>query len=145
MRGGDEVSGPNDATVLRPDTGDEHLSCAGFTLLEVMVALAIVAALLVSLLYTTAYHLDVAGRHEALTVATMLARDKIGAIRRDPKHELENMEGEFDEPYEDYSFTIEHEQTMIFSVSVSKISVTVAGRGEQVTLRKVLQSSKVGK
>lgn len=120
---------------------------AGFTFMEVMVALAIVAALMVTLVYTTSYNLDVAGRHEALTVATMLARDKMAAVRRDPGGELKEKKGKFPEPFEDFTFEVEvkNRTVPIFSVpvNVTEINVTVTGRGETVSLRKILQKGKV--
>lgn len=124
-----------------------RLSEAGFTFMEVMVALAIVAALMVTLVYTTSYNLDVAGRHEALTVATMLARDKMTAVRRDPRDELKEKKGRFPEPFEEYSFEVDVKDRIvpIFSapVNVTEINVTVTGRGETVSLRKILQRGKV--
>jgi len=123
-------------------SGDE-----GFTLLEVMVALGIVASLLVTLLYTTSYNLDVAGRHEALTVATMLARDKMTELAIAPKGTKREKKGKFPEPYEDYSFDIRLEDRSVFviyiDVAITEVKVTVNGLGEQVTLRKIFSRGKV--
>jgi len=120
---------------------------AGFTFMEVMVALAIVASLMVTLVYTTNYNLDVAGRHEALTVATMLARDKMTAVRRDPRDELREKKGKFPEPFEDFTFEVEVKDRSMpvfgFPVNVTEIDITVTGRGETVYLRKILQQGKV--
>ena len=53
-------------------------SCmSGFTLLEIMIALAIVGGLLITLIYTLNYHLNLAERHETVTIASLLAREKI--------------------------------------------------------------------
>ena len=115
--------------------------------MEVMVALGIVAALLVTLAYTTSHNLDVAARHEALTTATMLAREKMDAVRRDPRQELKEKKGQFPEPYEDFSFEVEVKERSVFvvviNVEVTEIGVTVTGLGETVSLRKILQKGKV--
>jgi len=120
---------------------------SGFTFMEVMVALAIVASLMVTLVYTTNYNLDVAGRHEALTVATMLARDKMTAVRSDPGEELKEKKGKFPEPFEDFTFEVEVKDRTVpvftVAVNVTEINVTVTGRGETVYLRKILQRGKV--
>jgi type II secretory pathway pseudopilin PulG len=115
--------------------------------MEVMVALAIVASMMVTLVYTTSYNLDVAGRHEALTVATMLARDKMTAIRRNPREELKEKKGNFPEPFDEFAYAIEVKErsvfVVLFNVGVTEINVTVTGRNETVSLRKILQRGKV--
>ena len=52
-------------------------SLTGFTLLEIMIAVAIIGGLLVSLIYSLNYHLGIAERHEFATVASLLAKDKL--------------------------------------------------------------------
>lgn len=49
----------------------------GFTLLEVMVSLAIIAGVLVTVLTTFVRHLEIAGRDREETVAVLLARAKL--------------------------------------------------------------------
>jgi prepilin-type N-terminal cleavage/methylation domain-containing protein len=46
----------------------------GFTLLEVLIAIAIVGSLLVTLIYTLNYHLGLAERQKTITIATLLRR-----------------------------------------------------------------------
>ena len=53
------------------------LSKKGFTLLEVLIALAIVGGLLVTLIYSLNYHLGLVERQEIITVATLLAKGKM--------------------------------------------------------------------
>jgi general secretion pathway protein I len=53
----------------------------GFSLLEVMVALAIIAGVLVTVLSSFGYHLDIANRDREETVAMLLARSKIDESR----------------------------------------------------------------
>jgi type II secretory pathway pseudopilin PulG len=114
--------------------------------MEVMVALAIVAAMMVTLVYTTNYNLDVAGRHETLTVATMLAREKMTEVRREAGRAF-SKKGEFPEPFEDFVYEIEVKERTVpvlsFPVNVTEIVVTVTGREETVNLRKILQRGKV--
>lgn len=72
----------------------------GFTLLEVMISLAIIGGLLVTLIYTMNYHMGLAERHETITVATLLAKEKMAELEKS----LNNSEGAFDRPYESYRF-----------------------------------------
>jgi len=72
----------------------------GFTLLEVLIALAVTGGLLVTLIYTLNYHLSLVERQETVTVATLLARSKMSAIENSPGES----KGVFDSPYERYSY-----------------------------------------
>lgn len=53
----------------------------GFTLLEVMVSLAIIAGVLITVYSSFGFHLDIAGRDREETVAMLLARSKIDECR----------------------------------------------------------------
>lgn len=72
----------------------------GFTLLEVLIALAVIGSLLVTLIYTLNYHLSLVAKQETITVATLLAKNKMAATAKSP---VEN-KGSFDSPYERYSY-----------------------------------------
>ena len=99
----------------------------GFTLLEVMISLAIVGGLLVTLIYTLNYHLSLAGRQETLTVATMLAKNKV----LETESASLASEGNFEEPFSDYRY-----KTIISDTAfpgIRQISVTVSRGDENVT------------
>jgi general secretion pathway protein I len=72
----------------------------GFTLLEVLIALAIIGSLLVTLIYTLNYHLGIVERHENVTIATLLAKSKMADLENSP----ENSKGNFEAPYENYNY-----------------------------------------
>jgi general secretion pathway protein I len=82
----------NASSVIRRDDG--------FTLLEVLIALAIIGGLLVTLIYTLNYHLSLVEKQEAITVATLLAKHKMSELEKSP----EESKGTFDSPYERYSY-----------------------------------------
>ncbi len=87
-------------------------STAGFTLLEVMIAVAVLSVSLLALMTSSGNTLITSGRAERILVATNLARAKMSEIELeiekgralnefpDDKEE----EGKFDEPYDDYSW-----------------------------------------
>jgi general secretion pathway protein I len=87
----------------------------GFSLLEVMVSIAILAVSLTVLLTFSGNTLIKSGRAEKLLVATMLARQKMADIdieiekaRRKKEFPDERSEdGNFDEPFEDYAWKME--------------------------------------
>ncbi len=73
---------------------------AGFTLIEVMMSLALVAGLLVTLLYTLAHHLGVAEKHSGVTIATCLAKAKLAELERNQVEQ----KGQFPAPYSLFSY-----------------------------------------
>lgn len=87
----------------------------GFTLLEVMVAVTILAISLTVMMHFTGNTLIASGRAERMTVATMLAREKITemevqlakAIKRGEFPEERSEDGEFDEPFDDFRWRME--------------------------------------
>lgn len=114
--------------------------CAdGFTLLEVMVALAIVAIALVTLLGLSNRTVLVHERIQKLTRATLLAQQLM------TEQEVQNagfgvtgeeQEGVFEEPFADFSWRITYENTMIPQVRQIHVQVSWgrAQDNEQVEL-----------
>ncbi|MCD6319120.1 MAG: type II secretion system protein [Candidatus Desulfofervidaceae bacterium] len=72
----------------------------GFTLLEVLIALAITGILLIVLIYTLNYHLELVQEQETATIAYFLAREKIQEIENNPVE----TKGFFREPYQEYAY-----------------------------------------
>jgi general secretion pathway protein I len=116
---------------------------SGFTLLEVMIALAIVAIALVTLLGLANRSVGVHGRLQKMTQATLLAQSKVAEIEsraRQQERPLESLEGVFDPPFEGFRWRVEFGQTPL--ASVSSMTVTVvwgdAARNEAVDLTSFL-------
>lgn len=104
---------------------------SGFTLIEVLIALAVTGALLVTLLYTLNHHLSVADAHESTTVATMLGVEKISELSVKPRDE----KGTFPPPNEDYSYVAEATESQY--LGITEITVTVTKDRERLVLRKL--------
>jgi len=101
---------------------------SGFTLLEVMVAVAVMGALLVTLIYTLNYHLSVAERQESITLAYLLARDKMEEMEQSPAE----TKGEFADPYSRYHYLTEI-KTSLFP-DMSEIHVLVSDGREEAKI-----------
>lgn len=117
-----------------------HLSrftTKGFTLLEVMLALAIVGGLLITLLYSLDYHLTIAGRHETVTIATMLAKSKLLEIEKGPA----STSGDFPDPYTQYHYTTEVKDSVY--PGIIEFSVTVVNGKENVKLSELIEKPKL--
>lgn len=105
----------------------------GFTLLEVMISLAIVGGLLVTLIYTLNYHLGIAERHGVVTAATSLAKEKMYDMEKSPS----SNSGKFSEPYADFSFETSVKDSSF--PGMSEIAVVVRSGKEEVRLSELVR------
>jgi general secretion pathway protein I len=112
-----------------------HKRDDGFTLLEIMIALAIIGGLLITLLYTLNYNLGIAERHEFTTVAILLARDKIEEVEANPAAST----GNFPKPYSDYSFAAVIKGSPF--PGISEVAVTVSRGDEHLELADFIGST----
>jgi general secretion pathway protein I len=117
----------------------------GFTLLEVMIAMAIVGIALVALLGLGNRSIDVNGRLQKITQATLLAQHKMTEVETVPlaaDRELQEEEGSFDPPFEQYRWRVEYEEMPLLT-EVHMVTVTVAwgdeARNEAVDLSSFLR------
>ena len=109
---------------------------SGFTLLEVMISLAIVGGLLITLIYTLNYHLGIADRQRVITIATNLAKSKIYEIEK----QASVSKGYFQEPYAVFSY-----ETFVKDSSfpgMTEIAVTVSNEKETITLFELIKKKK---
>ena len=111
-------------------------SHAGFTLLEIMVAVAIIGGLLVSLIYSLNYHLGIAERHEFVTVASLLAKDKLAEVEKNPL----SQGGDFPDPFSDYHFESSVRESPY--PGIAEITVTVSRGKESVKLSDLVEAGK---
>jgi general secretion pathway protein I len=80
----------------------------GFTLLEVMVALAIMTGVILTVISSVNYHLSLTTRNNEETVATLLARAKLEELELLDNQQLtQGKEGTFEPEWPDYSWKAE--------------------------------------
>ena len=108
----------------------------GFTLLEVMISLAIVGGLLITLLYTLSYNLGITERQFAVTNITNLAKEKIKEMEENPQQN----EGRFPEPYDMLNYETKVKDSA-FS-GMSEIIVVVRAEKESLTLSELIRKQK---
>jgi general secretion pathway protein I len=104
----------------------------GFTLLEVLVALAIISGLLITLIYTVNYQLGIVGRQETVTVATLLAKSAMTELEMKP----ESKKGKFGSPYEAYNYETAVKDSPY--PGVREITVIVTSGKEEVKLNQYI-------
>jgi general secretion pathway protein I len=76
----------------------------GFTLLEVMVAMSIIAIALTALLVSQSQSISMAGEAKFSTTASLLARSKMEEIEIKSGNDLINDTGDFGDDFPDYSW-----------------------------------------
>ncbi|HOQ41461.1 MAG TPA: type II secretion system minor pseudopilin GspI [Smithellaceae bacterium] len=96
---------------------------AGFTLLEVMVAMSILAMALVAVFYMQSQSISMAGEARFLTTASLLAQHKMTEIEADTSMDNKKREGDFAPDYPAYGWTTEVTDTKI--AKLKKIEVNV--------------------
>lgn len=107
-------------------------SRGGFTLLEVMIALAIISIAMISLLSLANRTIGVHDRLQQLTVATLLAQQKMAETEvssRQGTLDGGDSRGAFADPYQDYSWRISYADTPLPSVRM--VTVTVLRGNEE--------------
>jgi general secretion pathway protein I len=105
-----------------------------FTLIEVMIALAIISIALVGLLGLMTRSLAVHDRLQRITQATLLAQHKMAEVVGGA--ELNADQGSFSEPFELYNWQIDYADTPLSSVTMVSVTVDWGGdnASEAVTL-----------
>ena len=102
------------------------ISNRGFTLLEVMIALAIVGIALVSLLSLANRSIAVNTRLQKITQATLLAQQKMSEIEAAASQSgagTTEQNGTFDSPFDGYRWEVAYHDTPL--QSVQEVVVTV--------------------
>jgi general secretion pathway protein I len=96
----------------------------GFTLLEVMIAMAILSITLVAVFQSQSQSISMAGSSRFLTTASLLAQSRMAEIdaAADPR-EVKTGNGDFGEDFPDYRWQVEIGDTEI--EVLKKISLTV--------------------
>ncbi len=103
---------------------------SGFTLLEIMIALALIGMVLVTILYTVNYHADVSYENALLTEMYLLAKEKIIEMELNPTESKGSIpEGNFK-----YINTV----TNIPETDIIELRTTISGNGKKISLRQFI-------
>lgn len=120
--------------------GNNFLACKrGFTLLEVMIALAIVSIALVGLLGLGNRSIGVHDRLQKITQGTLLAQQRMTEIENQAERgrlQLVVEEGFFEDPFQGYQWRITFQETPISFVQMVTVTVIwgTEARNESVDL-----------
>jgi prepilin-type N-terminal cleavage/methylation domain-containing protein len=79
----------------------------GFTLLEIIICLGLIALVLVAVFHLEAQNLDLQSEAQFMTTANCLLQDRLSQIQALENIEEGNTTGDFGEDYPDYTYTQE--------------------------------------
>lgn len=99
---------------------------SGFTLLEIMIALAIVSIAMVSLLALANRSIGVHDRLQRMTTATLLAQQKMAETELNSEQGTAvgtGLQGVFSNPHADYRWQIAYEDTPLPSIKMVTVTV----------------------
>jgi general secretion pathway protein I len=106
----------------------------GFTLLEVIIALAVVSISLVTLLGLSNRCLQVHRKLQNVTTATLLAQQQMNWFEAESQSgtlSFVEQNGRFEDPFEQFLWTTRFEDTLVEAVKM--ITVSVSWDGEEKT------------
>ena len=120
----------------RPGLGPKSKPEAGFTLMEVMVALSVVAIALMAIyrMHTQTLFMDARGRFD--TVATLLARQKLADLETIKLEDFSGDSGDFGNAHPGYAWQIQTEDVSSDLLkedgpTLKRITVTISFNGEE--------------
>ncbi|MBI4839085.1 MAG: type II secretion system protein [Nitrospirae bacterium] len=99
---------------------------AGFTLLEIMMALAVIGIILLTVIYTVNYHAQLSYEHTLATRIFLFAKEKIADMEMNPKN------GKGISPDKDFSYENIVKDTN--NNNIIELKTMVKGYGKEVTL-----------
>jgi prepilin-type N-terminal cleavage/methylation domain-containing protein len=89
------------------DTLNRKSKDQGFTLLEIIICLGLIALVLVAVFHLQAQNLDLQSEAQFMTTANCLLQDRLSQIEALEAIELGKTTGNFGEDYPDYTYTQE--------------------------------------
>jgi prepilin-type N-terminal cleavage/methylation domain-containing protein len=89
------------------DTLNRKSKDQGFTLLEIIICLGLIALVLVAVFHLQAQNLDLQSEAQFMTTANCLLQDRLSQIEALETIELGKTTGNFGEDYPDYTYTQE--------------------------------------
>lgn len=126
--------------ILKKDPFRLFVSLAGFTLLEVMVAISIMAIVLVSIYKMHAQTIVMTNTARFYATAPFLAQSKIAEIETKADDELSDGSGDFGDKFPQYNYSIsinnvESELLGNTANDLKKIDITISYNTDEFTYR----------
>jgi general secretion pathway protein I len=115
-----------------------RIHAAGFTLLEVMIAMAILAIALVAVYQSQSQSVSMAGDSHFLTTASLLAQGRMAEIDAADPRKVVAESGDFGDAFPDYQWQVEIGDTEIDLMKKITLTVTNSRMAVRNTYRLIL-------
>lgn len=102
-----------------------------FTLLEIMIVLAIIGITLMTILHTANYHTNLATENTIITQMSQLAKEKLFELEENPSGSEGNFEGN--------GFTYENIVSETDDPFIFELKTVVRGQGKEITLSELIR------
>lgn len=96
----------------------------GFTLLEVMLAMAILAISLTAVFQSQSQSISMTGRSRFETTAPLLAQSRMAQIEATSPGDIKPEEGDFGDDFPDYTWSLDVSETEIENLKKIELTVT---------------------
>ncbi len=103
----------------------------GFTLLEIMIALAIIGLTLITVLHTANYHADLSHENTMLTQMVQMAKEKLFELEENPVSSSGSLEGT--------GFTYENVVSETDVPGIIELKTTLKGKDREVVLNELVR------
>ncbi len=110
--------------------GNKYISSLGFTLLEIMIALAIIGTALTVIVHTVNYHTNIMYENTLTTRMFQLAKEKMNELEMAPQNSI----GDIDTT----GLSYENTATPIKDTMLVELKTVVKGHGRQVVLNELV-------
>ncbi len=104
----------------------------GFTLLEIMIALAIIGTILLTVIYTVNYHAQLSYEHTLATRIFLFAKEKMAELEMNPRNEKGIS------PDKDFSYENIVKDTNNNNNNIIELKTMVKGLGKEITLSELV-------
>ena len=111
---------------------------SGFTLLEVMIAMAMLAIVLVTAFQSQSQSISMASESRFETTAPLLAQSKMAEIEAMKMSDVNAGEGDFGEKFPDYAWRVEVNDTEFKALKKIEVQVTSSALKSRNSYRLVL-------
>ena len=130
------MNGYEDSFELTTAATADKTSCGGFTLLEVMVAVAILAIALIAILKANVQSLDALAEVRQKTAASMLAASKLAEVEAVGAENWTEFQGDFGDEYPGFSWQVESAATelegIVRVIVIVRMTGTVSGEATRI-------------
>jgi general secretion pathway protein I len=96
----------------------------GFTLMEVMIAMAILAIALVTIFQSQSQSVSMSGHSRFLTTASLLAQGKMAEVEMLSMKDVKSESGDFGDSFPDYVWRVDIKDTELEAVKKVELTVT---------------------